>query len=454
LTVWLINNTSKPSVNTGGFLSIWERGDKVFVDEIEFNVKGGNGGNGVVSFRREKFIDMGGPDGGDGGDGGSVILKVDEGLHTLADFRYNNYYKAERGRHGKGKNCHGRSGEDIILRVPSGTIVYDTDDDKFLVDLKENAQEFIIARGGKGGKGNARFTKATRKVPKFAEKGGKGESRKIQLELKLLADVGLLGYPNVGKSTFISRVSRAKPRIASYHFTTLKPNLGVVSYGDYKSFVIADIPGLIEGAHQGTGLGYEFLRHLERTRLLIHVLDIAGSEGRDPLEDFAIINKELKNYNEKLARLPQILALNKIDLLPEDNNLEKFIKIFSNQGYMAYPISAVSGKGVKDLIYKTGAMLEEIPEETVIDYDKEEVIIRPDFMKKDDIIIRKSNNIYNITGKLVDEVVNKTDLNNEVALKRMLRILKHHGLNDRMKEEGIQDGDTVKIGSIEFDYVE
>lgn len=426
----------------------------MFLDEVEFKVKGGDGGNGVVSFHREKYIDMGGPDGGDGGDGGNVILKVDEGLNTLSDFRYQKYREAERGTHGSGNNKHGRNGEDLILSVPPGTMVFDADTGEFLADMTEVDQEYIIARGGKGGKGNARFKKPTRKAPRFAEQGEPGEVRNIRLELKLLADVGLIGYPNVGKSTLIAAVSEARPKIASYHFTTLVPNLGVVSLGDFNSFVMADIPGLIEGAHQGVGLGDEFLRHVERTRLLIHVLDVSGIEGRDPLDDFKVINQELANYSERLAKRPQIVALNKIDLPQAAENLPEVKKILEEEGYEVFPISAVTKKGVKELMYRAGDLLKELPEEEVIT-GEEEVIIKPDFTEQKEMEINKLDaDRYEITGSLVDENVQKTDFSNEEAIKRMLRVLQHHGLNELMKKAGVRDGDTVKIGPVEFDYLE
>lgn len=424
----------------------------MFVDEVKLKVKGGDGGNGVVSFHREKFIDKGGPDGGDGGDGGDVILKVDEGLNTLADFRYKNFYEAEDGKNGSGKNKHGSSGEDIVLKVPPGTIVYNADTDKFLVDLKEPEEEFVVAEGGGGGRGNARFKKATRKAPKFAEEGEKGKGRELRLELQLLADVGLVGYPNVGKSTLISSVSGAKPKIASYHFTTLKPNLGVVSFDDFKSFVMADIPGLIEGAHQGVGLGDEFLRHLERTRVLIHVVDVSGIEGRDPCEDFETINKELEKYKGQMAELPQVLALNKIDLPQARENLSGVKEYLEEKGYNVFPVSAVTGKGIKDLIYHVGQLLEELPEKQ-LPAREEKVVIKPDF--EEDIKIQQiKENEYEVSGKLVEKTVEKTDFNNDSALKRLLRILKHHGLNEKLAETSIKEGDTVIIGPVEFEYVE
>ena len=362
----------------------------MFVDEVVFKVKSGDGGNGVVSFRREKFEAMGGPDGGDGGHGGDVILKVDEGLNTLADFQYKNFYKAEKGTHGRGKNQRGKDGKDLYLKVPPGTLVYDDDTDEILADLKDDGEEYIVAEGGKGGRGNARFKKSTRKAPKFSEEGEKGETYKIRLELQLLADVGLVGYPNVGKSTLISKVSAAKPEIDSYHFTTLKPNLGVVSYDEYKSYVMADIPGLIEGAHEGVGLGDEFLKHLERTRLLIHVVDVSGIEGRKPIQDFENINKELREYDAELAKLPQVIALNKMDLKEARDNLSEVREELTNRGYEVFPISAVTGEGIDALKYHVGQKLETLPEKEKEIKAKENVLIKPDFVDENKMEIKKS----------------------------------------------------------------
>ena len=423
----------------------------MFIDEVEFKVKAGDGGNGVVSFRREKYIDQGGPDGGDGGDGGSIILKVNEGMNTLADYRYNNIYKADRGENGGGKKMYGKNGEDLYLDVPPGTMVYDQDTDQFLADLKEAGDEYVIAEGGKGGKGNAKFKKSTRKAPRFSENGAKGELKKVRLELKVLADVGLVGYPNVGKSTLISQVSHAKPKIDSYHFTTLHPNLGVVQYGEYQSFVMADIPGIIEGAHQGTGLGDEFLKHLERTRLLVHVIDVSGLEGRDPLQDFETINNELNKYNDYLASLEQVVALNKIDLEEGRQNIETVKSELNDRGCSVFPISAVTGEGCQPLIYHLGQRLQELPEREI--RKEEEVVIKPDFV--DELYIEKLNkDKYEIRGTMLDSYLEKTDFNNEAAVKRLMRVLKHYGLNEMMEKEGVTEGDTVVIGPLEFDYVE
>src|SRR6056297_1738188 len=427
----------------------------MFVDEVTFKVKSGDGGNGVVSFRREKFEAMGGPNGGDGGHGGDVILKVDEGLNTLADFRYNNFYKAESGTHGRGKNQRGKDGKDLYLKVPPGTLVYNDDTNELLADLKDEGQEYVLAEGGKGGRGNARFKKSTRKAPKFSENGEKGKIIKVRLELQLLADVGLVGYPNVGKSTLISKVSAAKPEIASYHFTTLKPNLGVVSYDEYKSYVMADVPGLIEGAHKGVGLGDEFLKHLERTRLLIHVIDVSGIEGRDPIEDFEKINQELKQYDTDLSKLPQIVALNKIDLKEARENLPEVKKELEDRGYKVFPISAVTGEGIDKLKYYIGQKLESLPEKEKEIKAKEDVLIKPEFMDESEMQLKQlADNKYEVVGKLIDELIEKTDFNNDASVQRLLRIVRHHNIDEIMKKEGIEDGDTVIIGPIEFEYME
>ncbi len=427
----------------------------MFVDEVVFKVKSGDGGNGVVSFRREKYEAMGGPDGGDGGHGGDVILKVDEGLNTLADFQYKNFYKAEKGTHGRGKNQRGKDGKDLYLKVPPGTLIYNDDTDELLADLKEDGKEHIIAEGGEGGRGNAKFKKSTRKAPKFSEEGEKGKIYKIRLELQLLADVGLVGYPNVGKSTLISKVSAAKPEIDSYHFTTIKPNLGVVSYSEYKSYVMADIPGLIEGAHEGIGLGDEFLKHLERTRLLIHIIDVSGLEGRDPIQDFENINKELKEYDTELSKLPQVVALNKIDLKEARDNLPKVKEELNKRGYEVFPISAVTGEGIDALKYHVGQELEKLPEKEKNIMEKEDVLIKPNFVEENKMEIKRlSKDKYEVVGELVDEVTEKTDFNNDASVQRLLRIVRHHKIDELMQKKGIKDGDTVIIGPIEFEYME
>lgn len=334
----------------------------IFIDKAKIFVKGGDGGNGCIAMRREKYVPEGGPWGGDGGRGGDVVFRADEGLRTLVDFRYKRHYKAERGRHGEGKNMHGASGDDLTVRLPVGTLIKDAGTGELIADLVEHGQEVVVAKGGRGGRGNAHFATPNKKAPRLAEKGEPGEERWVELELKLLADVGLIGFPNAGKSTLISKVSAAKPKIANYHFTTITPNLGVVRLEEGRSFVMADIPGLIEGAHAGAGLGHEFLRHVERTRLLVHVLDISGSEGRDPVEDLLATNRELLLYNPVIGAKPQVIAANKMDLPGAVENLQRLEEAYGEK-YEIFPISAVAGSGLDPLIFRVAALLEELPPE-------------------------------------------------------------------------------------------
>ncbi len=426
----------------------------MFVDRAIIQIKSGDGGNGMTSFRREKYVPMGGPDGGDGGKGGDIIFKVDEGLNTLLDFKYNRQFKAERGENGKPKNMYGRKGADTYILVPPGTMIYDTETEQLLTDLTYKDEEFVAAKGGRGGRGNVRFKTNQDKAPRFSEMGEPGVSKELRLELKLLADVGLVGYPNVGKSTLISRVSEAKPKIANYHFTTLTPNLGVVRVGEDQSFVMADIPGLIEGAHQGVGLGDEFLRHIERTRVILHVLDTGGSEGREPIEDFYKINHELKNYSEKLTERVQIIAANKIDIPDAKANLERLQTELGDQ-YEIYPISAVTGDGIKPLMFRLAEMLKELPHPILVEPEEEQVVIRPDFMIEQELVInRDDDGAYVVEGSKVEEKLVRTDLNNEVAVSRFLRYLKGMGLYDLLREKGIQEEDIVRIGPLEFEFIE
>ncbi|MEC9488140.1 MAG: GTPase ObgE [Halanaerobium sp.] len=424
----------------------------MFVDEAVIYVQGGAGGNGAVSFRREKYVPYGGPNGGDGGGGGSVIFKVDEGLNTLMDFRYQRHYRGKRGEHGKGSNQHGKNAEDLIVKVPPGTVVYNDDTGEYLADLTEEGEEFVAAQGGRGGRGNARFATPARKAPRYSEKGEPGEERNLRLELKLLADVGLIGYPNVGKSTLISRVSAARPKIASYHFTTLSPNLGVVKAGDYKTFVIADIPGLIEGAHEGVGLGDKFLRHVERTRLLLHLIDVSGIEGRDPLEDYRKINNELERYSPRLAEKKQIIVANKMDLPAARENLPGVKEYLEGEGHEVYPVSAVTGEGLDQLMYAAARALEEIPREEAREVE-EPVLIKPDFAEEQELIVENiSPGLYEITGEEAVRLINRTDFNNEAAVRRLLRQLRHKGLNEKLEEADAAEGDTVIVGPMEFEY--
>ena len=425
----------------------------MFIDKAKVYVRGGDGGNGAVAFRREKFVPKGGPSGGSGGRGGSVIFRADEGLRTLIDFKYRRHYYAERGRHGEGKDRHGRDGEDLIVRVPVGTVIKDAETGEVLGDLVFDGQEMVVARGGRGGRGNASFATPQNRAPTFAEKGEPGEEREIILELKLLADVGLVGMPNVGKSTIISKVSAAKPKIANYPFTTLVPNLGTVYLSEHESFVIADIPGLIEGAHQGSGLGHEFLRHVERTKLLVHVLDVSEIEGRDAVEDFETINRELYAYSPALAEKKQVVAANKMDLPGAEENLKK-LKSHLKDRYEIFPISALTGEGLKPLIYRLGQLLKEVETHAHrkgTDYPiGEQVVIRAEEEEK--FRIEKENGVYVVSGKEVEKHVARTDLNNEEALRRLQLIFKKMGLEEALKEMGIKEGDTVKIGNVEFEY--
>ncbi|HOV78849.1 MAG TPA: GTPase ObgE [Bacillota bacterium] len=421
----------------------------MFFDKALIFVKGGDGGNGCVAMRREKYVPEGGPWGGDGGRGGDVLLRAEEGLRTLADFRYKRHYRAGRGRHGEGKNKHGASGEDLYLRVPVGTVVRDADTGELIADLVTHGQEATVARGGRGGRGNAHFATPRNKAPRMAEKGEPGEERRLSLELKLLADVGLVGFPNAGKSTLISRISAAKPKIADYPFTTVTPNLGVVRMEDGSSFVVADIPGLIEGAHAGAGLGHEFLRHVERTRLLVHVLDTAGTEGRDPVEDFKITNTELTLYNPDLGSRPQIIAANKMDLGEARSNLLSLQKAYGEK-FEIFPVSAATGSGLKPLLYRIAALLEEIPAGAPAAKDSQPAVHRsgPRFT------VTCREGVFWVGGREIERHVAMTDMDNEEAVRRLQRIVKTMGIEEALKEAGIKEGDTVRIGRLEFEYAE
>ena len=425
----------------------------MFYDKAKVFVSGGHGGNGVVAFRREKYVPKGGPSGGDGGRGGSVIFRADEGLRTLIDFRYQRHYRAERGTHGEGSKRHGRNGEDLVVRVPTGTVVRDAETGALVGDLTYHGQEITVAQGGRGGRGNTSFASSQNRVPSFAEKGEPGEEREIALELKLLADVGLVGYPNVGKSSIISRVSAARPKIENYHFTTLVPNLGTVYLPEAGSFVMADIPGLIEGAHKGQGLGHEFLRHIERTRLIIHVLDASQSEGRDVLEDFENINRELFQYSEKLSKRKQIIAANKMDLTGAEENLERLQATLGNH-YEIFPVSAATGFGLDALVLKAGTLLKEIGNEpSPEELPEERVLIRPKERERF-VITREAGGVFSVSGKEVEKHIAMTDMENEDALRRLQRIFVVMGLEEALREKGIQQGDTVRIGMVEFEFLD
>jgi len=422
----------------------------MFYDKAKIFVKGGDGGNGCVAMRREKYVPEGGPWGGDGGRGGDVILVADEGLRTLVDFRYKKHYKAERGRHGEGKNRHGASGNDLTIRVPVGTVVRDAETGELISDMVENGQAVVVARGGRGGRGNAHFATPNNKAPRLAEKGEPGEERWLDLELKLLADVGLIGFPNVGKSTLISRISAAKPKIADYPFTTVIPNLGMVRLEDGRSFVVADIPGLIEGAHAGTGLGHEFLRHVERTRLLVHVLDTAGSEGRDPVDDFQVTNRELLLYNAVISKKPQVIAANKMDLEGAAEGFSRLKKAYGDK-YEIFPVSAATGRGIDTLIYRVAGLLEELPVESKAAVENQVAVIhraQPRFT------INREEGCFVVEGKEVERHVAMTDLDREESVERLQRIIKRMGVDSALKDAGAREGDTVRIGRFEFEYVE
>lgn len=423
----------------------------MFIDYTEVYIKAGDGGNGSVSFRREKYVPNGGPDGGDGGAGGNVIFKVDLGLRTLVDFRYKRKYIAENGEKGSGRNMTGRGGEDLVVRVPRGTIVKDKITGRIIADLSKEGQQEIIARGGKGGAGNQHFATPTRQIPNFARSGETGKELTAMLELKLIADVGLLGFPNVGKSTLLSVVSAAKPKIANYHFTTITPNLGVVSLGEGQSFVMADIPGLIEGAHQGAGLGHNFLRHVERTRLLIHVIDIAETDGRDALEDFDIINRELELYNPELAKRPQIIAANKADAISDTEKLDKFRKVMEDRGYKVFQISAATNQGIDALIRYTYETLKDLPE--VVLYDPSMITLEEKPIDEPLFTVRRENEVFVVEGSWVNKTLGSVNLDNRESLQYFQRVMKNMGVIEALEKKGIEEGDTVRMGEIEFDYL-
>ena len=427
----------------------------MFYDYAKVNVKAGDGGNGIVAFRREKYVPKGGPAGGDGGKGGSIILRADEGLRTLVDFRYQTHYKGKRGEHGSGAKQHGRSAEDIVLRVPVGTVVRDADTKRLLGDLREHGQEIVVAQGGRGGRGNARFVSSTHRAPAFAENGEKGEERWITLELKLLADVGLVGFPNVGKSTIISRVSAAKPKIANYHFTTLEPNLGMVRVDAGRSFVIADVPGLVEGAAEGAGLGHRFLRHVERTRVLVHVVDIAGSEGRDPLEDLVVIRGELERYAPHLNEKPMVIVANKADLMSEADRDAAIARLAeAYPGVKIFAMSAATDPDLNALIYHLADVLDAIGP---VEYNEEDFDEVEDVPVKEEAPFRVQKigpDAYEVVGPEIEGLVGRTQFDRDEAVERFMKILDNMGIEKALRAAGIQDGDTVVVGPMAFDYLE
>ena len=421
----------------------------MFYDYAKIYVKGGDGGNGMVSFRREKYVPDGGPSGGDGGRGGSVVLVADEGLRTLVDFRYKRHFKAPAGEHGRSKNMHGAKGQDLIVKVPVGTVVK-REDESLVGDLICHHQRLVVAAGGRGGKGNARFASSINRAPQIADNGEPGQEAWLVLELKLLADVGLVGFPNVGKSSIISVVSAAKPKIADYHFTTIDPNLGVVRLEEEESFVLVDIPGLVEGAGEGVGLGHRFLRHVERTRVLLHVLDIAGSEGRDPLEDYRIIQQEMENYNPVLKEKPQIIAANKMDLPGAKENLER-LRAFLGEETQIFAVSAATGQGLRELMLAAGQKLKELP--LIREREKEEKKVTR-FVRDSGpaLEILRDNENYVVSGHEVERQIIRTNFANEAAVNRLLKILRTMGVDQALRQAGAQNGDTVVVGPMEFEF--
>ena len=429
----------------------------MFVDRAKIFIKSGKGGNGAVSFRREPFVPEGGPDGGDGGKGGDVIFQADENMRTLMDFRYKRKYEAENGQDGMKKKRYGKNGQDLIIKVPVGTMVIDEETGHVMKDLTEHGQSFVAAKGGKGGKGNVKFTTSTRQAPNFAEAGGFAKERNVILEMKLIADVGLVGFPNVGKSTLLSVSTSARPKIANYHFTTIEPNLGVVQIYD-KSFVMADIAGIIEGAHEGAGLGHKFLKHIERTKVLIHVVDVSGCEGRNPIEDFDKINNELEQYSPRLMKKPQIVAANKIDLIDEeDPQYIEFKEYVEEKGYKVFPMSAPINIGVKEILAEAANKLQQLLLEPVEEEDEYEMFdfkadeydpdyrtVYADFDGKD----------YILSGKQLDKIFNSTNFNDNGSMRYLYKYIEKSGALDKLREMGIEDGDTIRVQDFEFEYID
>lgn len=426
--------------------------NKMFTDYAKIIIKSGNGGDGAVTFRREKYVAAGGPDGGDGGKGGSIYFRVDPNANTLVDFRYTKKFKAENGENGSGSNKYGKAGEDLYIDVPIGTIIKDAETGKVVADLSEEGQEELVLKGGRGGKGNSHFATATRQVPRFAQAGEDGEEKEVILELKLLADVGLLGFPNVGKSTFLSRVTDAKPKIANYHFTTIEPNLGVVKAKNGESFVIADIPGIIEGASEGVGLGIQFLRHVERTRLLLHVIDVSGIEGRNPVEDYYTINKELKEYSEKLATRKQILVANKLDIMQDDTGLKELEELAKKEGLELFKISGVTGEGIEKLLNRVTEVLKTLPKEEIVNVEDKVVYTLED--DEDQFTIRKDGDTYIVEGKAVNRLMGRINVDDNESMYYFQKKLKELGIEAELKKQGICEGDYVKMLNWTFEWYE
>ena len=424
----------------------------MFVDYAKIIIKSGDGGNGAATFRREKYVAAGGPDGGDGGKGGDIYFVVDPNSNTLIDFRFTKKFKAENGQNGSGSHRFGKSGEDCYIKVPLGTIVKDAETGKVIVDLSTPGQKELILKGGRGGKGNSHFATSTRQAPRFAIDGEKGKEKELILELKLLADVGLVGFPNVGKSTILSRVTKATPKIADYHFTTIDPNLGVVKteYGD--SFVLADIPGIIEGASEGIGLGTQFLRHVERTRLLLHVIDIAGTEGRNPVDDFNKINEELKKYSEKLAGRKQIIVANKIDSMQDDSNLKELEEVAKQKNMEIYKVSAVTGDGLNELFNHVAQIIKTLPKEDIIDVEDRIIYTLED--DKDEFTVTIIDGEFIVEGPAAERLMGRVNIGDNESYHYMEKMLKKLGIEDALREKGVKEGDTVKILEWEFEWYE
>lgn len=429
----------------------------MFVDHVKIYLKGGDGGDGMVAFRREKYVPNGGPAGGDGGRGGNVVFEVDEGLRTLMDFRFKRHFKADRGEHGATKGMHGRGAQDMVVKVPPGTVVINEETGDILADLVEHGQQKTIAKGGRGGRGNIRFATPQNPAPELSEKGEPGQELNIILELKVLADVGLVGFPSVGKSTLLSVVSSAKPKIGAYHFTTIVPNLGMVDMEDNRSFVMADLPGLIEGASEGVGLGHQFLKHIERTRAIVHVIDMSGMEGRDPYEDYVTINEELKNYNLRLTERQQIIVANKMDMPDAEENLKAF-KEKVGDDVEIFPISAVSRQGLQPLLYAIAKVLETAPEyplhEVVEEASDKSVLYKHEASKDAFVITRDDDGAFVLSGGTVERVFKMTDFSREESIRRFARQLRGMGIDDALRERGAKDGDTVRLLEFEFEFIE
>ncbi|OPH48567.1 GTPase ObgE [Paenibacillus ferrarius] len=431
----------------------------MFVDKAKIFVKGGDGGDGLVAFRREKYVPEGGPAGGDGGNGGDVVFRVDEGLRTLMDFRYQKHFKADRGEKGRNKSMHGANAEDMVVRIPPGTTIIDDDTQEVIADLTRHGQEVVVAKGGRGGRGNTRFATARVTAPEIAENGEEGVERWVVLEMKVMADVGLVGFPSVGKSTLLSVVSAAKPKIAAYHFTTLTPNLGVVDVGDGRSFVMADLPGLIEGAHEGVGLGHEFLRHVERTRVIVHVVDMSAADGRDPYEDFIKINEEIKLYNAKLEQRPQIVVANKMDMPDSADNLTLFKEQLAADGkeVEVYAISALTRGGIQELLYKISDIVESIPNAPEVEgvaQKEERKVYRFEKREENDYTIRRDNDVFVIESPSIEKLIKRTNFSTQDGVARFARILRNMGIDQELRTRGAVHGQTIQIGDFDFEFDE